>query len=69
MVVLINYLLNYFDNSNYHWSTEEPVTQLEYYKPGNVLYLYENGVVYFNELEYCKSKEHDKIAIEYVLAL
>ena len=63
----INILKYYFDNSDYRWPTKEPISEIKDYKPGNVLYLYEDGIVYFDTLEYCKSILHDETAIEYVV--
>ena len=74
----IDILRYYFEHNDYRGTSGNPVTKREFYKPGNVLYLYENGVVYYNPLERCKSKEYegyckrkgrDEIAIEYVLDL
>ena len=65
----IDILKYYFDKSDYRWATKEAVSQSERYKPGNVLYLYEDGFVYYNELVDCKFKQFDETAIEYVLEL
>ena len=65
----INILKYYFDKSDYRWPTNKSISEVNEYKPGHVLYLYEDGFVYYNELVDCKFKQFDETAIEYVLEL
>ena len=65
----INILKYYFDNSDYQWRTGKSVSESEKYEPGNVLYLYEDGFVYYNTLNRCITYNEDETAIEYVVNL
>lgn len=63
----IDILKYYFDKSDYRWTTNQSVSESERYKPGNVLYLYEDGFVYYNELAQCEFKQYDETAVEYLV--
>ena len=63
----INILKYYFDNSDYQWRTGEPVSKPTHFEPGTVLYLYEDGFVYYNTLNKCITENDDETAIEYIV--
>ena len=61
----LNMLKYFLDESDYRWETGHRISELSPYKPGTVLYLYSDGVVYYSTLELCMKTKQDYTAIEY----
>ena len=62
----INILKYYFDHSKYRWLTGEKVTEVDEYDVGNILFLYENGQIAYENLE---TVDDDEQVIEYVFTI
>lgn len=62
----INILKYYFDHSKYRWLTGEKVTEVDEYAIGNILFLYENGQIAYENLE---TVDDDEQIIEYVFTI